>query len=125
VSARFWWEARSAAEKQALRELGFTDEQIREMPPEVAHTHLGRRAVPTPKKARPLARSRRARLNGEDPQLNLPEPPLIDYRAGAIAEEIRQLRAANPRRSLAWIAKQSGQPRSVVREILGGEEGAL
>jgi hypothetical protein len=54
----------------------------------------------------------------------MPEPSLIDYTEGAIAEEIRQLRVANPKRSLKWLAKQSGQPPSVVREILGNGEGA-
>jgi uncharacterized membrane protein len=79
---------------------------------------------------RPPARPRRAKPNGPAaesrpaPQLDLPEPPPIAYAEGSIAEEIRQLHAANPKRSLAWIAKQSGQPRSIVREILGNGEGA-
>lgn len=57
-----------------------------------------------------------------------PSAPLIgignDYIEASIAAEVRQLRAANPNRSLKWIAKQSGQPPSAVREILGnGEDG--
>jgi hypothetical protein len=150
------------AQKRMPRDLGLSDEQIREMLPETAHEILGLRgAAPilpvsppapptaepgstaepakaaenldseTPKKA-PPARLRRARSNGEDPtarsrpapQLDMPEPSLIDYIEGSIAEEIRQLRAANPGRSIRWIAKQSGQPPSVVREILGNGESA-
>jgi hypothetical protein len=83
---------------------------------------------------RPPARPRRAKPNGGDPDssvaksraavLDMPEPSLIDYIEGSIADDIRQLRAANPKRSLKWIAKQSGQPPSVVRGILGNWEGA-
>ena len=78
---------------------------------------------------RPTARPRRAKPNGPTPksrpapQLDMSEPSLIDYTEGSIAEEIRQLHAENPKRSLAWIAKQSGQPKAVVREILGNGEG--
>jgi hypothetical protein len=78
----------------------------------------------------PTARPRRAKPNGPAPrsrpapQLDMPEPSLIDYIEGSIAEEIRQLRGANPNRSIKWLAKQSGQPPSVVREILGNGEGA-
>jgi hypothetical protein len=65
-------------------------------------------ATEPPKKVRPASRSRRAKPNGADPaaeartapQLDLPEPSLIDYREGLIAEEVRQLHAANPNRSL-------------------------
>jgi hypothetical protein len=84
---------------------------------------------------RPTARPRQAEKNSGDhsaagskaPQLDLPdpaEPMLLEYAEGSIADEVRRLHAANPKRSLAWIAKQSGQPRSVVREILGDGEGA-
>jgi hypothetical protein len=77
----------------------------------------------TSAKARPTARPARAKPRPA-PQLDLPEPSILDYIEGSIAEEIRQLRAANPKRSPRWIAKQSGQPTSVVREILGNGEGA-
>jgi Protein of unknown function (DUF3631) len=83
--------------------------------------------------SRPTARSRRVKPNGGDPDssvaksrasvLDMPEPSLIDYIEGSIADDIRQLRAANPNRSIKWLAKQSGQPPSVVREILGNGEG--
>jgi hypothetical protein len=72
-----------------------------------------------PKKARPPARPRKAKPNGPAAQLDLPAPPPAEYSAGSIAEEIRQLRAANPKRSIKWIAQRSGQPASAVREILG------
>jgi hypothetical protein len=49
---------------------------------------------------------------------------LLEYIEGSIADEVRQLRTANPNRSIGWIAKQSGQPRSVVSAILGNGEGA-
>jgi hypothetical protein len=83
---------------------------------------------------RPTARTRRAKKNSGDPaassetpKLDLPnpaEPTLLEYIEGSIAGEVRRLRAANPSRSVGWIAKQSGQPRSVVREILGNGEDA-
>jgi hypothetical protein len=166
------------AQKRALRELGHSDEQIREMPPAVAHRLLGLgggvesedtppaepAAVEQPSTADPArppekreassgpaARPRRAKPNGSlvskkmreawremhsdpdddpdpaagaSPVLDMPEPSLIDYIEGSIAAEVRALHAANPSRSIAWIAKQSGQPRSVVREILGAGEDA-
>jgi hypothetical protein len=90
-----------------------------------------------PEKERPTARPRQAKANGGDPldpvagsrafsMLDLPEPEVsvTDYTQGSIAAEVRQLRAANPRRSVEWIAKQSGQPRSMVREILSNGEGS-
>jgi hypothetical protein len=68
-----------------------------------------------PKKARRRAKKPPA------PQLDLPEPPLAAYSEGSIAIEIRQLHAANPERSVSWIAKKSGQPPSLVREVLGDD----
>jgi hypothetical protein len=74
-----------------------------------------------PRRAKPTGLTSRSR---PAPQLDIPEPSLIDYIEGSIAVEVRQLRDANPNRSIEWIAKQSGQPRSVIRAILGDGEGA-
>jgi hypothetical protein len=68
-----------------------------------------------------------ARPNGPDPspQLDLgPEPSLLDYfDKTTLADDIRQLHADNPTRSVKWLAIQSGQPPSVLRAILEpGEE---
>jgi hypothetical protein len=71
--------------------------------------------------AKRIARASRTKPNGG---LDLgPEPSLLDYiDAATLADEIRQLHANNPTRSLRWLAKQSGQPPSVVRAILGAGE---
>lgn len=82
---------------------------------------------------RPAARSRRAKPNGDSSAPNAglppalqpdrPAAPLPDYTEGSIAADVRALHAANPKRSIGWLAQHSGQPRSVIREILGDGEG--
>jgi len=70
---------------------------------------------------RPQAPPARRKPNGADrePELEV-APPLGKYEPGLIDAEIRRLRAENPKRSIAWIAKQVGQPRSRVLEALEG-----
>jgi putative DNA primase/helicase len=52
--------------------------------------------------------------------LDLPPPPVPKYQPGAVEAEIRRLHRDNPKRSIAWLGKQTGQPRSVVRIVLQG-----
>jgi hypothetical protein len=41
------------------------------------------------------------------------------YTAGTLQDAICKLRAANPKRSLAWLAQKTGQPKSYIRSALG------
>ena len=75
--------------------------------------------------SRPLRQARRRRkpLKGEAaPDLGLSAAPVPPYQPGtfdaALVDEVRRLREENPKRSIAWLCKQTGQPRSVVQAIL-------
>ena len=61
----------------------------------------------------------------DEPALDLSPPPIPKYEAGtfeqALAEEIHRLHDENPKRSLAWLSKKTGQPKSVVQAILQGD----
>jgi hypothetical protein len=72
--------------------------------------------VPSPKRS-----TRHKPRNGE---LGLPPPPVPPYQPGALEEEVRRLHRDNPKRSVAWLGKQTGQPRSVVQAILQSDGGA-
>jgi hypothetical protein len=54
--------------------------------------------------------------------LDLPPPPIVPCQPGtfdqALADEIRRLHRENAKRSLAWLSKKTGQPRSVVQALL-------
>jgi hypothetical protein len=78
------------------------------------------------------ARSRKTKPNGPDPAPQ--QLDLVEYIAGTtladdiakttLADDIRMLHANNPTRSIKWLAKQSGQPPSIVRAILEPGEGS-
>jgi putative DNA primase/helicase len=70
----------------------------------------GRRAKPKP--------------NGVEPELGLPPPSVPPYQPGALEEEIRRLHREHPKRSIAWLGKQTLQPRSVIKAILEADGGA-
>jgi hypothetical protein len=63
---------------------------------------------------------RRQRPNGhggpELPHTRIKERPHTD---DDIDTEIRRLRRENPSRSLEWISRQTGQPLSHVRAVIG------
>jgi len=67
--------------------------------------------------------------NGEAaPELDLPASPIPPYAPGtwdaALVDEIRRLHEENPKRSVAWLGKRTGQPKSVVAAILEARGGA-
>jgi putative DNA primase/helicase len=69
------------------------------------------------------ARRRRKPPNGEAaPDLGLPPAPVPHYQPGtwdaALVDEVRRLHQENPKRSIAWLGKRTGQPRSIVQAIL-------
>jgi hypothetical protein len=79
-------------------------------------------ASKTAKRSAPNTRLRRKPAGGEAaPDLG-PPAPVPPYQPGtwdaALVDEVRRLHQENPRRSLAWLGKQTGQPKSVVQAIL-------
>jgi hypothetical protein len=69
------------------------------------------------------ARRRRKPPDGEAaPDLGLPPASVPPYQPGAweaaLVDEVRRLHQQNPKRSIAWLGKRTGQPRSVVQAIL-------
>jgi hypothetical protein len=55
-----------------------------------------------------------------------PEPQQIapeEYTAGTLPAAILRLRSENPNRSLGWLAKKTGQPKSYIKQVLGIPDG--
>jgi putative DNA primase/helicase len=78
---------------------------------------------------RQQAHRRRKSSKGEAaPDLDLPPAPIPPYQPGTwdavLVDEVRRLHQENPRRSIAWLGKRTGQPKSVVPAILRPAGGA-
>jgi putative DNA primase/helicase len=82
-------------------------------------------AAPPPQQAH---RRRKAPKGEAAPDLDLPPAPVPPYQPGtwdaALVDEVRRLHQENPRRSIAWLGKRTGQPKSVVQAILRPAGGA-
>jgi hypothetical protein len=89
-----------------------------EKPQDFSHAN-GEDPAPPPRQARRRCKPPKGEAA---PDLCLPPAPVPPYQPGtwdaALVDEVRRLHQENPKRSIAWLGKRTGQPRSVVQAIL-------
>jgi hypothetical protein len=78
-------------------------------------------AQPARPKRRPRAAAKKpgATKKSVQPDLVVRVGKVPEYTPGTLQDAIRELRAADPNRSVGWLAQKTGQPRSYIRSALG------